>query len=127
PRWSSAGFEAYRDPRAAAAAAAIFETTRPDIVHVGHLNGLSTGIVSEARRLGAAVVFTLHDFGTLCALGQLVNLDLEVCPGPTPHRCLGCVGSQVAAPSWFVRSGARRIPLAQPLGRALARRGAGEA
>jgi GT2 family glycosyltransferase/glycosyltransferase involved in cell wall biosynthesis len=107
PRWSGAGFEAYRDPRAAAAAAAIFETTRPDIVHVGHLNGLSTGIVSEARRLGAAVVFTLHDFGTLCALGQLVNLDLEVCPGPTPQRCLGCVG-------------AARFPLVRPVARAVA-------
>ena len=67
PRWSDAGFEAYRDPRAAAAVAAVIEATRPDVVHVGHLNGLSTGIVSEARRLGAAVVFTLHDFGTLCA------------------------------------------------------------
>jgi len=127
PRWSKAGFSAYRDPRAASAVASVLRETRPEVVHFGHLNGLSTGAVFEARRLGAAVVFTLHDFGTLCALGQLVNLDLEVCPGPTPHRCLGCVGSQVAAPSWFVRSGARRIPLAQPLGRALARRGAGEA
>ena len=108
PRWSSAGFEAYRDPRAAAAAAAVIEGARPDVVHVGHLNGLSTGIVSEARRLGAAVVFTTHDFGTLCALGQLLNLELEVCPGPTPQRCLGCVG-------------AGRIPIARPVARVLAR------
>lgn len=115
PRWSHAGFEAYRDPRAAAAVAAVIEATRPDVVHVGHLNGLSTGVVSEARRLGAAVVFTLHDFGTLCALGQLVNLDLEVCPGPTPQRCLGCVGNG-------------RIPVARPIARALARlTGPGEA
>jgi GT2 family glycosyltransferase/glycosyltransferase involved in cell wall biosynthesis len=115
PRWSAAGFEAYRDPRAAAAAAAVIAGARPDVVHVGHLHGLSTGIVSEAQRLGAAVVFTLHDFGTLCALGQLVNLDLEVCPGPTPRRCLACVGPG-------------RIPVARPVARALARlRGPDEA
>jgi len=92
PRWSEAGFTAYRDPRAAAAVAEAVATLKPEVVHVGHLNGLSTGLVTEARRLGAAVVFTLHDFGTLCALGQLVNLELEVCPGPSPRRCLGCVG-----------------------------------
>jgi GT2 family glycosyltransferase/glycosyltransferase involved in cell wall biosynthesis len=115
PRWSAAGFEAYRDPRAAAAAAAVIAGARPDVVHVGHLHGLSTGIVSEAQRLGAAVIFTLHDFGTLCALGQLVNLDLEVCPGPTPRRCLACVGPG-------------RIPAARPVARALARlRGPDEA
>jgi GT2 family glycosyltransferase/glycosyltransferase involved in cell wall biosynthesis len=128
PRWWKAGFSAYRDPRAASAIASVVEDARPDVVHFGHLNGLSSGAVFEARRLGAAVVFTLHDFGTLCALGQLVNLDLEVCPGPTPRRCLGCVGGQVLVPSSRVLSGASRIPLAEPLGRALARRsGAGEA
>jgi GT2 family glycosyltransferase/glycosyltransferase involved in cell wall biosynthesis len=127
PRWAERGFEAYRDPRAEAAAAAVMEAARPEIVHVGHLNGLSTGIVFEARRRGAAVVFTLHDFGTLCALGQLLNLDLEVCPGPTPRRCLGCVGAQVALPPSRVTSWPRRIPLALPIARALARgTGAGE-
>ena len=128
PRWSAGGFEAYRDPRAESAAAAVIEAARPDIVHVGHLNGLSTGIVSGARRRGAAVVFTLHDFGTLCALGQLLNLDLEVCPGPTPQRCLGCVGAQAAVPASGPARWGRRMPLAYPLARALARRtGAGAA
>jgi GT2 family glycosyltransferase len=112
PRWSEAGFTAYRDPRAAAAAAAVIEATKPDVVHIGHLHGLSTGIVSEARRLGAPVVFTLHDFGTLCALGQLVNLDLEVCVGPSPRRCLGCVGGHVAVARTLSRltgAGAARV------------------
>jgi len=128
PRWSEAGFTAYRDPRAASAVSAVIEAARPDVVHVGHLNGLSTGVVFEARRLGAAVVLTLHDFGTLCALGQLVNLDLEVCPGPTPRRCLGCVGGQAALPVPRLSAAARAIPWAQPLARKVARLGgAGEA
>lgn len=129
PRWSEGGFMAYRDPRAAAAAAAVVEDLKPDLVHVGHLHGLSTGIVFEARRLGAPVVLTLHDFGTLCALGQLVNLDLEVCPGPSPRRCLGCVGGQVAiAPSRVPTGAARRLPFAAPVARAVSRlTGAGAA
>jgi GT2 family glycosyltransferase len=125
PRWSKAGFSAYRDPRAASAVASVVADARPEIVHFGHLNGLSTGAVFEARRLGAAVVFTLHDFGTLCALGQLVNLDLAVCPGPTPQRCLGCVGGQVAVSASRARFGGRRIPLVEPLARAFARLGGG--
>ncbi|PYQ23663.1 MAG: hypothetical protein DMF81_08040 [Acidobacteria bacterium] len=81
------GFEAYRDRRVTAVAAAVLSETRPDVVHVGHLAGLSTGIVFEARRHGAAVVMTLHDFSTLCPLGQLVDSKLRVCPGPSPRRC----------------------------------------
>lgn len=93
------GFEAYRDPGAAAAAARVMDSVRPEIVHVGHLSGLSTGLVFQARERGAAVVFALHDFATLCALGQLLTLDMQVCPGPTPRRCLACVGGQVLAPA----------------------------
>jgi hypothetical protein len=63
PRWSDAGFTAYRDPRAAAVAGAVVADVSPDVVHVGHLNGLSTGVVFEARRRGAPVVFTLHESG----------------------------------------------------------------
>jgi len=93
------GFEAYRDEKATAFAAGVLDELQPDVVHVGNLTGLSTGIVFEARRRGAAVVMTLHDFGTVCPLGQLLNLHLEVCPGPTPRRCLGCVGEQVSLPA----------------------------
>ncbi len=90
------GFEAYRDPRAAAVGAGLIDELRPEVVHVGHLAGLSTGLVFEARRRGAAVVITLHDFWPMCPLGQLLDLRLRVCPGPSPDRCLGCVGAQVA-------------------------------
>ena len=89
------GFEAYRDPAMTAAAARVFDAFEPDVAHVHHLNGLSTGLVLEARRRGIPVVLTLHDFWPACPLGQLVNLNLQVCPGPTPTRCLACVGSQV--------------------------------
>ena len=106
------GFEAYRDPIAAASAGRVLEEVRPDIVHAGHLSGLSTGLVFEARRRGAPVAITLHDFWPVCPLGQLLTLRLDVCPGPEPRRCLGCVGAQVApVPARGVRP-LSRLPLA---------------
>ena len=104
-----AGFEAYRDAGPTAAVRALIEADRPDVVHVHHLDGLSTGVVFEARRLGIPVVVTLHDFWPACALGQLFDLRGHVCPGPSPTRCLGCVGGQVATPP-AVRAAARRLP-----------------
>lgn len=122
----AAGFESYRDPSLEAAAADVLDAVAPDIVHVGHLSGLPTGLVFEARARGAAVAVTLHDFWPVCALGQLLDRNLRVCPGPTPRRCLGCVGEQVVAPPGLPARG-RRLPGAAMAGRALARlSGAGQ-
>jgi GT2 family glycosyltransferase/glycosyltransferase involved in cell wall biosynthesis len=117
----SGGFEAYRDPRVTRAAEAVFDEVRPELVHVGHLAGLSTGLVFAARQRGAALVFTLHDFATLCPLGQLLTLDLEVCPGPTPRRCLGCVGGQVLGPRVGAPAKLRALPFLPGVLRRLAR------
>lgn len=35
---------------------------KPDIVHFGHLNHLSVNLCQIAKRLGAKVVYTLHDY-----------------------------------------------------------------
>lgn len=104
-----AGFEAYRDPSAAAAAARVMEEVAPDVVHVHHLHGLSTGLVAEARQQGLAVVVTLHDFWPVCPLGQLFTIGGEVCRGPSPTRCLGCVGGQVLAPPAGAGAARRRL------------------
>lgn len=96
------GFESYRDPGITEAAMRIVEAFGPDIVHIHNLTGLCSGLVFEARRRGIPVVVTLHDFWPACPLGQLVNLRLEVCPGPTPRRCLSCVGGQVAWRPWRI-------------------------
>ena len=128
PNPAAAGFEAYRSSSVAAAAGRVLDELRPELLHAGNLNGLSTGVVFEARRRGIPVVVTLHDFWPACPLGQLVNLRLEVCPGPTPQRCLGCVGEQVAGASAATRRVARRLPFAAAVGRTIARVGpAGEA
>ncbi|HEX6737554.1 MAG TPA: glycosyltransferase, partial [Vicinamibacteria bacterium] len=120
PHPARGGFESYADPGAAAAAAGVMEAVAPDLVHIGNLAGLSTGIVFEARRRGVPVAITLHDFWPVCPLGQLVNRQLQVCPGPAPRRCLRCVGEQVAAPPAVGRL-ARGLPGAARAGRALSR------
>lgn len=115
------GFDGYRDPDVGAAIARLLDLLRPEVVHVHHLDGLSTLLVSDARARGAAVVITFHDFWPVCPLGQLVDLDLHVCPGPDPPgRCLGCIGAQVGLPD-AVRSRAPRAPLLGAAAGALAR------
>lgn len=45
----------------------------PDIVHIGHLNHLSTSLVLEAYQLNIPIVFTLHDFWLMCPRGQFLQ------------------------------------------------------
>ncbi|MFO0649341.1 MAG: glycosyltransferase [Polyangiales bacterium] len=47
---------------------------RPDVVHIGHLNHLSTSIVDVAVRLRIPVVFTLHDYWLMCPRGQFMQM-----------------------------------------------------
>jgi GT2 family glycosyltransferase/glycosyltransferase involved in cell wall biosynthesis len=106
----ASGFESYRDRVQTEAAARVLDHVSPDVVHVHHLAGLPAGMVHAARDRGIPVVITLHDFWAVCPLGQLLNRQLAVCPGPEPVRCLACVGEQVAAPPGLSRAGRTALP-----------------
>ena len=45
---------------------ALLDSLRPDVVHIGHLNHLSTSLVLEAKSRGIPTVFTLHDYWLMC-------------------------------------------------------------
>jgi len=67
---------------------------RPDVVHVGHLNHLSTSLLEPAARREIPVVFTLHDYWLMCPRGQFMQMhptdpdDLwPVCDGQEDRRC----------------------------------------
>lgn len=60
---------------------------RPDVVHVQHLLGLSTG-----WRVDAPVVWTLHDAWGWCAAGGQLLRDGRACPGPGPG-CAACASA----------------------------------
>jgi glycosyltransferase involved in cell wall biosynthesis len=66
---------------------------RPDVVHVGHLNHLSTSLVTEAARK-CPVVFTLHDFWLMCPRGQFMQTHSTnphelwpACDGQEDRKC----------------------------------------
>jgi glycosyltransferase involved in cell wall biosynthesis len=67
---------------------------RPDLVHIQHLFGLSGHLVWVAKKEGIPVVFTLHDFFTLCERIQLLKQDRRLCAGPLYGlECVSCLDS----------------------------------
>lgn len=76
--------------------AEVLGEVRPDVVHVGHLNHLSTSVLQEATRRGVPIVYTLHDYWLMCPRGQFMQLapqdptDLwAACGGQDDRKCAG--------------------------------------
>jgi glycosyltransferase involved in cell wall biosynthesis len=73
--------------------ASLLQESKPDVVHIGHLNHLSTGVVEEAHRAGVPIVFTLHDFWLMCPRGQFIQYGVEksepwaLCDGQNDLKC----------------------------------------
>jgi glycosyltransferase involved in cell wall biosynthesis/MoaA/NifB/PqqE/SkfB family radical SAM enzyme len=74
--------------------AEILETFRPDVVHVGHLNHLSTSLLAEAASREIPIVYTLHDYWLMCPRGQFMQMhpadpvDLwAACDGQDDRKC----------------------------------------
>jgi glycosyltransferase involved in cell wall biosynthesis len=55
------------------------EEWRPDVVHFHHYLSLADDLVGAARRSGAVVVYTLHDYGLICPNGLLLRRDGSLC------------------------------------------------
>jgi glycosyltransferase involved in cell wall biosynthesis/MoaA/NifB/PqqE/SkfB family radical SAM enzyme len=74
--------------------AEVLDRVRPDVVHIGHLNHLSTSLVAEAAGREIPVVFTLHDFWLMCPRGQFMQMFPEdrndlwaACDGQEHTKC----------------------------------------
>lgn len=82
----------------------VLESVQPDIVHIGHLNHLSTSLISAIHHRGIPIVYTLHDYWLMCPRGQFVQMltpphddenhtggdrnDLwALCDGQEDHKC----------------------------------------
>ncbi len=72
----------------------LLDEVQPDIVHIGHLNHLSTSLVFSARDRQIPVVFTLHDYWLMCPRGQFIQMFPEdptdnwsVCDGQDDEKC----------------------------------------
>jgi len=67
------------NPEVEADFAAWLDEVRPDVVHLHSLQTLGGGLVSVAKRSGAKVVVTMHDFWWTCARQFLVAPDMRPC------------------------------------------------
>ena len=74
--------------------AEVLDRVRPDVVHVGHLNHLSTSLLGEAAARGLPIVFTLHDYWLMCPRGQFMQMFPEdpdnlwaACSGQEDEKC----------------------------------------
>jgi glycosyltransferase involved in cell wall biosynthesis len=54
----------------------VLDVANPDIIHINHLNHLSTGIIDVASSEKIPVVFTIHDFWLACPRGQFLRMAL---------------------------------------------------
>lgn len=74
--------------------AEVLDRVGPDVVHIGHLNHLSTSLVREAALREIPIVFTLHDYWLMCPRGQFMQmfpLDPSnlwaACDGQEDRKC----------------------------------------
>lgn len=74
--------------------AEVLDRVKPDVVHVGHLNHLSTSLLREAALREVPIVFTLHDYWLMCPRGQFMQMfpqepsDLwAACGGQEDRKC----------------------------------------
>ncbi|HEY8212046.1 MAG TPA: glycosyltransferase [Myxococcaceae bacterium] len=74
--------------------AELADRLQPDVVHVGHLNHLSTSLIGEAALREIPIVFTLHDYWLMCPRGQFMQMHPEdpndlwaSCTGQEDARC----------------------------------------
>ncbi|MEJ6123594.1 glycosyltransferase [Vibrio sp. 2-Bac 85] len=73
--------------------AKVLDNVKPDIVHVGHLNHLSTSLIFEAKKRNVPIVYTLHDYWLMCPRGQFMQMHSEdnnlwaACEGQVNRKC----------------------------------------
>ncbi|MBW7469847.1 glycosyltransferase [Marinobacter sp. F4218] len=73
--------------------AELLDQIKPDVVHIGHLNHLSTSLVFEAKRRDLPVVYTLHDYWLMCPRGQFMQMHSDednlwaACDGQENRKC----------------------------------------
>jgi glycosyltransferase involved in cell wall biosynthesis/MoaA/NifB/PqqE/SkfB family radical SAM enzyme len=74
--------------------AEVLDHVKPQVVHVGHLNHLSTSLLAEAAARGLPIVFTLHDYWLMCPRGQFMQMFPEQqgelwasCSGQEDEKC----------------------------------------
>ena len=84
----------YREPGIDRRFSETLDRVQPDVVHIGHLNHLSTALPFEAATRSIPVIYTLHDYWLMCPRGQFMQMfprDPEdpwaACDGQQDRKC----------------------------------------
>lgn len=72
---------------------------QPDLVHIHHLAGHAFSLAKVAKRMGIAVVQSLHDWWFVCARVNQFDRDGNRCSGPALEKCARCVTLTRVPPS----------------------------
>ncbi len=83
--------ERYRHPKIDRLFSEVVESFGPDVIHIGHLNHLSTSLVEVAASKGVPLLYTLHDYWLLCPRGQFIQRNSKepwaLCDGQEDEKC----------------------------------------
>ena len=86
--------DGYRHSSVDSAFMGLLHQLEPDVVHVGHLNHLSTSLPFSARDRGIPILFTLHDYWLMCPRGQFIQVyprdpsdNWALCDGQDDRKC----------------------------------------
>lgn len=60
----------------------ILEKEKPDVVHIHNYKGLSSLAFKAAKDLNIPIVFTAHDYSSICIRANLLNEKGEICENP---------------------------------------------
>lgn len=64
---------------------------QPDVIHIGHLNHLSTSILEGVKKKNIPLIYTLHDYWLMCPRGQFIQRNSEIpwqiCDGQDDEKC----------------------------------------
>ena len=74
--------------------AEVLDQLQPHLVHIGHLNHLSTSLTREAAKREVPIIYTLHDYWLMCPRGQFMQMFPEdpnnlwaACDGQEDRKC----------------------------------------
>lgn len=73
----------------------VIRETRPNVVHIHNLVGLSFDVIEAAKDSGARVVMSLHNYFPLCSRDDLFFANVEHCSGPQNRSCSRCLGTML--------------------------------
>jgi glycosyltransferase involved in cell wall biosynthesis len=79
---------------------AVLDEFRPEVVHFHNYLSLGDDLVSAARCRGAAVVYTLHDYGLICPNALLLRDDGKLCGKANADFFEACCPTSIRTTGW---------------------------